>query len=336
MLDNKSNGGEGGIRTPDTGVSPYNGLANSARPLPVARNQSVTPISGVVTRAETGCSAEIYAPKYAPHGKDDDTAIASSTPQLIFCRVSELRPHPSYVKHGLSAPACKIAALDRLGNLAFEDPIFVTQDGLIIDGYARWELAKKRRMATILCLVYQRTEDEALRHFFWRHPRFHGLNDCTRIELGRDLKVDSRKERAQILGVSEGNLSKVDRILEHGSPSTKQAARDREISIRRAAKWSHETVAQQEENLRVLRIERGIRKKARSLVAAISRCKPDEEVLTVAHLLRQLERLSTMSPEQSEEFGPVGVVRLHVPTKEIYVTDGLIQGFQRQQEVLIE
>ena len=26
--DNKSNGGEGGIRTPDTGVSPYNGLAN--------------------------------------------------------------------------------------------------------------------------------------------------------------------------------------------------------------------------------------------------------------------------------------------------------------------
>ena len=28
MLDNKSNGGEGGIRTPDRGVSPYNGLAN--------------------------------------------------------------------------------------------------------------------------------------------------------------------------------------------------------------------------------------------------------------------------------------------------------------------
>ena len=28
MLDNKSNGGERGIRTLDTGVSPYNGLAN--------------------------------------------------------------------------------------------------------------------------------------------------------------------------------------------------------------------------------------------------------------------------------------------------------------------
>ena len=28
VLDNQGNGGEGGIRTLDTGVSPYNGLAN--------------------------------------------------------------------------------------------------------------------------------------------------------------------------------------------------------------------------------------------------------------------------------------------------------------------
>jgi hypothetical protein len=104
----------------------------------------------------------------------------------------------------------------------------VTQDRLIIDGYARWELAKKRGMATILCLVYQRTEDEALRDFLWRHRRFDGSNDFTLIELSRDLKlfsaekarlhqraggrrkgsakleaserVDSRKERARILG----------------------------------------------------------------------------------------------------------------------------------------
>jgi hypothetical protein len=85
--------------------------------------------------------------------------------QLAVRSLNELRPLPSYVKYGLSVPAFKIAALDRLGNLAFQDPIVVTQDRLIIDGYARWELAKKRGMVTILCLVYQRTEDEALRDF---------------------------------------------------------------------------------------------------------------------------------------------------------------------------
>ena len=50
---NQRSGGEGGIRTLDTGVSPYNGLANSTRPLPIARNQSVTVTSGVLSRAES-------------------------------------------------------------------------------------------------------------------------------------------------------------------------------------------------------------------------------------------------------------------------------------------
>jgi hypothetical protein len=283
--------------------------------------------------------------------------------QLLTSSLDELRPHPSYVKHKLSVPACKIDALDRLGNRAFQDPIVVTQDRLIIDGYARWELAKKRAMVTILCLVYQRTEDEALRDFLWRHHRFDGLNDFTRIELGRDLKffrekarlnqraggerkgsakleaserVDSRKEIAESLGVSEGNVSKVDRILEHACSSTKQAARDKEISIHRADQWSRETEAQQIENLRVLRIERGIRKKARNLVAEVLAPQPDEGVLTTAHLLRLLQQVSTMSPEQSKAFGPVGVGRLSVPGKRVYATDELIRAFKPQQELLIE
>jgi hypothetical protein len=284
--------------------------------------------------------------------------------QLVACHVDELRPHPSYVKHKLSVPACKINALDRLGDRAFQDPILVTQDRLIIDGYARWELAKKRGIATILCLVYQRTQDEALRDFLWRHRRLDGLNDFTLIELSRDLKlfsaekarlhqeaggqrkgsakleaserVDSRKERAQVLAVSEGNVSKVDRILDDACSSTEQAAREKEISIHRADKWSRETEARQLENLRVLRIERGIRKKARNLVAEVLRSNPDEDVFTTAHLLRLLEGLSTMSPGQLKEFGPVGVGRLRVPGKEIYVTDELIQAFKQQQEVLIK
>ena len=293
--------------------------------------------------------------------KDDQADLQC---QLAVRSLDELRPHPSYVKHGLSVPAFKIAALDRLGNLAFQDPIVVTQDLLIIDGYARWELAKKRGMATLLCLVYQRTEDEALRDFLWRHRRLEGLNDFTLIELSRNLKlfsaekarlhqqaggqrkgsakleaserVDSRKERARILVVSEGNVSKVDRILDHGCPSTKQAARDREISIHKAEKWSCQTEAQQIENLRTLRIERGVRRKARNLVAEVLASQPDEVVLTTAHFQRLLQRVSTMSPEQSKAFGPVVFGRLHVPGKRIYVTDELIQACKPQQEVLIE
>jgi len=296
-------------------------------------------------------------------GTDAEQELDNCCPQLVMFRVSELRPHPSYVKHKLAVPACKIDALDRLGNRAFQDPILVTQDRLIIDGYARWELAKKRGMATILCLAYQRTEDEALRDFLWRHRRFDGLNDFTLIELSRDLKlftaekarlhqeaggqrkgsakleaserVDSRKERARILGVSEGNVSKVDRILDYANSSIEQAAREKEISIHRAEKWSRQTEAQQIENLKVLRIERGIRKKARNLIARLA-VQPDGSVFTTAHLQRLLQGVSTMPPEQSKAFGPVVFGCLHVPGKRIYVTHELIRAFKPQQEVSIE
>lgn len=45
---------------------PYNGLANSTCPLPIARNQSVTGTSVVLSRAELGCLADVYGPKHAP------------------------------------------------------------------------------------------------------------------------------------------------------------------------------------------------------------------------------------------------------------------------------
>ena len=202
-----------------------------------------------------------------------------------------------------------------------------------------------------------------LRDFIWRHRRFDGLNDFTLIELSRDLKlfsaekarlhqqaggqqkasakleaserVDSRKERARILGVSEGNVSKVDRILDYASSSTEQAAREKEISIHRAEKWSRQTEAQQIENLKVLRIERGIRKKARNLIARLA-VQPDGSVFTTAHLQRLLQGVSTMPPEQSKAFGPVVFGCLHVPGKRIYVTHELIRAFKPQQEVSIE
>jgi len=154
-------------------------------------------------------------------------------------------------------------------------------------------------------------------------------------KLEASERVDSRKERARILVVSEGNAGKVDRILDDACSSTKQAALDQEISIHKAEKWSRQTEAWQIENLRALRIEQGRRKKARNLVARLA-ARPDDGAPTTATLQRLLQRVSTMSPEQSKAFGPVVFGCLQVPGKSIYVTDELIRAFKPQQEVLIE
>ena len=122
-------------------------------------------------------------------------------------------------------------------------------------------------------------------------------------------------------------------MLEHASFSTKQSAREAEISINLAEKWSRDPEAQQIESLRRLQIERGLRKKVRSLVAGISRSSPDEGVLTTNLLMTLLQQLSAMSPEQCTEFGPVVIGRLNLPCNAVYVTDKLLQSLLVRYEV---
>ena len=222
----KTSGEEGGIRTLGTGVSPYNGLANSPRPLPIARNQSDTITSDALSRAESRCSASLYAPQYAPNQK----------PHLISCPVGELRPHPSYARHRLSVDASKLSALADLGDLAFADPIAITRDRIVIDGYARWELAKRTGRRLLDCFVYELSSDDALEELIRTHRASRGLTDFVRIELALDLephfqvkalknqqaggqgkglskltkaqRLDTRREVARVAEVSSGNVRK--------------------------------------------------------------------------------------------------------------------------------
>jgi hypothetical protein len=60
--------------------------------------------------------------------------------QLVTCRLNELRPHPSYVRHHLAVPAPQLSALAERGDRAFLEPLTITQDRTILDGYARLEL----------------------------------------------------------------------------------------------------------------------------------------------------------------------------------------------------
>jgi hypothetical protein len=80
---------------------------------------------------------------------ESDSSQASSKSQnkclgqIVSCDLQELRPHPSYARHGLSVSACKLASLRARGEQAFLEHLPITRDRIIIDGYAHWELAKE-------------------------------------------------------------------------------------------------------------------------------------------------------------------------------------------------
>jgi hypothetical protein len=141
-------------------------------------------------------------------------------------------------------------------------------------------------------------------------------------------RVNTRREVARLAGVSSGNVRKVKNILTGACSSLLQAARRKEVSINLADKWCLEPEGQQQEHLRVMRIERGIKRKARNLVAAyLARV-----ALSVQD--RQLIKLSDLAGLLNDG-GSVDVEIVDAPGRTIFATKELIHSLTSQRGRLV-
>src|SRR5947208_8979280 len=94
-------------------------------------------------------------PKSQSNGQiRSETGQLDSLPgHLVTRTVNELHPHPIYSRHRLIVPISKVSALAARGNLfAVREPLVITKNGAIVDGYARWELARLQGIQTLPCV----------------------------------------------------------------------------------------------------------------------------------------------------------------------------------------
>jgi hypothetical protein len=276
--------------------------------------------------------------------------------QLVTCLVAELQPHPSYSRHHFTVPASQLSAITELGDLTFLEPLVITRGRIIIDGYARWELARLEGRLTLPCIQHELTEEEALRWLLQRHRRSNGLNNFCRILLALELepcsreralsnqrlggqnkgssrltdaeRVDVRREIADAAGVSLGNVTKVKQLVGTAYYELLEALRSGEISIHRAWKWRMESPERQIDALRSYRANRGVNKAIRDLI-------PRQETTnrpTAPDLGSLVRRLSALKPD---ECGSINVSVIRVPGKTIFVTEGLVQSLPHYQESIL-
>jgi hypothetical protein len=271
----------------------------------------------------------------------------------VICRLGELRPHPSYVRLRLTLPVSKLSALAEQGDLALREPLVITRERIVIDGYARLELARRQGRPTLPCVEYELAEEEALRWLLQRHRRSNGMNNFCRILLALELepcsreralsnqrfggqnkgssrltdaeRVDVRREIADAAGVSLGNVTKVKQLVGTAYYELLEALRSGEISIHRAWKWRMESPERQIEALRSYRANRGVNKAIRDL---ISRQETTNRP-TAPDLGSLVRRLSALKPD---ECGSINVSVIRVPGKTIFVTEGLVQSLPHHQE----
>jgi hypothetical protein len=212
--------------------------------------------------------------------------------QLVTRHIHELRPHAGYVRHQLSVSASKLSSLAGLGRLAFREPIVITRDGILVDGYARWALAWRQGRQTILCLEYDLSDEEALRWLIQSHRPSFGLNSYSRVLLALDLepclqerahqqaggqrkgsshlteaqRLDVRSEIASIARVSTGNVTKSKQLKQKAHPRVEQAVRTGKISIHKAWQWSRLSLQQQSRDLEEYQNRKGTNQRSRRLI----------------------------------------------------------------------
>lgn len=273
----------------------------------------------------------------------------------VVCRVDELRSHPSYIRHNLSVAPAQLSSLAARGELAFRDPLVITCDHIIIDGYARWQLARCQGRAVLPCLEYQLTENESLQWILQRHQRQKGLNSFIRILLALDLELSLQEKaranqraggqdkgrsnltqaqrvlvRSQIAsaaGTSSGSVTKVKQLLLTAHPEVREALRCGEISIHRAWLWSKLPTNQQLDALRIHRRKKGIGKAIRDALARHQLNQP-----AVSFAVRDVAKLLSCLPDDASD--PVTVIAVKVPGRTVFLSEELMEILKLQQQEL--
>jgi hypothetical protein len=224
-----------------------------------------------------------------------DLVLDGHPGSLVTYSVDQLRPHPAYASSGIAVSAPELSALIGRGDVAFQEPLLITSQRIVVDGYARWELAKQQRRPTLPCMEYNLSEEEALVWLLQKLRPSRGVNGFCRTLMALELEpwlkqrahsnqktggvrkgssnlteadqLDVRSELATTAGVSTGNVTKVKQILAKARPELLQALRAGEVSVHRAWCWLVEP-ERQLDHLDLYRDRRGINQAVNALLSA--------------------------------------------------------------------
>jgi hypothetical protein len=273
--------------------------------------------------------------------------------RLITCRVDELHPHPSYQRHNIAVPASRLTPLVEPANPLFREPLLITRQHTILDGYAGWELARRLALPTLNCLEYDLTEEEALLWLIQKHQRSDGLNAFCRILLALELepwfkarargnqqlggqkkgssnlteadRLDVRTEIAAAAGVSAGNVTKVKHLSSAAHPDVLEALRAGGVSIHQAWVWLRKP-DKQLDALGMQQNRSGIAKTVNSLLRAQGNSARGEH-FDAQRIAAALARLD------SEQSDTILVAEIKVPGVVLLVSTALRQALTSQGEL---
>jgi hypothetical protein len=241
----------------------------------------------------------------------ESNAPPTNIPHFEQRAVKDLSPHPALIRMQMLPSPARLAELESLGARLFDEPIVITHEGFIVDGHARWIIARQGGRETMVCNVRVLSQGDALVRILERDAQRPRFNSYCRIELAfllepgmrkraeahrsnagqhkcpsnltRSKPIDCRPEIARLARVSTGNVSKVRSICERGIPRLMSELRAGMMTIHAGWKLAQMSRADQEIQLGRSRTQA---RRARRIGKLLALVEPVSR--TLANSLRQL------------------------------------------------
>lgn len=201
-----------------------------------------------------------------------------------------------------------------------EDAVLITQTGLILSGFKRWQVAIVQTLSSLNCIEYEMADADALRFILALKNQRRGWNAFIRIRLALRLEsglqeralenmriggkqkgsailpkvaqIDVRREIAEVAGVGARNVSKVRNILASARPRVIEELSCGSLSINQGHVLSQLPRAQQVQSLANNFCDKAFRQIERGLLKEVK----STTVLDVGSILKMLQRLEFDHP----------------------------------------
>ncbi len=245
------------------------------------------------------------------------TAMSRSEGRPVVRSPEQLRLHPALDELDWVGVIGELNEATRLTNPSVAEPILITTNGTILDGFGRWRSAVFDGRHEINCIEYPLGDDESLQFIISHHQPQRGWNAFIRIRLALKLEpyfqqraldnmraggkykgsanlpeakhIDVRQEIARAAGVGARNVSNVKTILQTTHPRLIEALRDGTLTINRAIRWCRQPKAQQVEQFTQYTLERATSKVIRQSIGRLKKDKTSPDLTTVLNALQQQE-----------------------------------------------
>jgi hypothetical protein len=204
--------------------------------------------------------------------------------QLVQRSPKKLRIHPILAGKNIERSLARISAVAGISNPSSLDPIWITQENLVLKGVVELDRAIKANLETVSCVELVLDEERQIRWILDHHRKTKDYEDFVRIEIALDLKpfilqrakenkrlggrfkgsaklpeaerIDTRAEIAKAADVAPRQVSRAEGLLRDAKPELLEALRSGEIKINRACTWLKENPKNQLDRLSEFRVFR--------------------------------------------------------------------------------